>query len=130
MGSYTQGLYVMSYARDMMKENNKASISSMEKYKGWSELEVTIDSGACDTVMPISACNEITVQQSEQQKNKLKYEVANGQTIANEGERKCLLMTVGADRPRRITFQVADVHKALLSITRAADAGYECHLNW
>ena len=26
-------------------------------------------------------------------------------------------------------FQVANVHKALLSITRAADAGYECHLN-
>ena len=32
------------------------------------------------------------------------------------------------EQPRHITFQVADVHKALLSITRAADAGYECHL--
>ena len=28
-----------------------------------------------------------------------------------------------------IFFHVADVHTSLLSITRAADVGYECHLN-
>ena len=38
-------------------------------------------------------------------------------------------MTRNAPGPKNIAFQVADVHKALLSITRAADAGYECHLN-
>ena len=37
-------------------------------------------------------------------------------------------MTRNARAPNRITFQVADVHKALLSIDRAADAGFECHL--
>ena len=39
------------------------------------------------------------------------------------------MMTRNARSPKRITSQVADLHKALLSITRAADAGYECHLN-
>ena len=39
------------------------------------------------------------------------------------------MMTHGATGPKRIVFQVAEVHKALLSITRAADVGYECHLN-
>ena len=39
------------------------------------------------------------------------------------------MMTRNARGPKNITFQVADVHKALLSITRAADAGYECHLH-
>ena len=39
------------------------------------------------------------------------------------------MMTVGATRPNKISFQVADVHKPLLSITRVADAGFECHLN-
>ena len=52
-----------------------------------------------------------------------------GANIPNEGERKCLMMTKGAESPKRITSQVADVHNTLLSITRAADAGYECHLN-
>ena len=38
-------------------------------------------------------------------------------------------MARGAQLPKRITFHVADVHKTLMSITRAADAGYECHLD-
>ena len=88
-----------------------------------------IDSGACDIVMPVGMCAEIPVQESERQRDRMEYEVANGETIPNEGERHCLLMTMGAKTPKRIVFQVADVHKALLSITRVADAGYECHLN-
>ena len=65
---------------------------------------------------------------SERQGDKMEFEVASGETIPNEGERHCLLMTLGAKTPKRITFQVADVRKALLSITRVADAGYECHM--
>ena len=107
---------------------NSPSISVLGNYRGWQEVEVTVDSGACDTVMPLSLCSEIVLRESEQQRNGLEYEVANGASIRNEGERRCLMMTRNASRPRRITFQVADVHKALLSITRAADAGYECHL--
>ena len=34
-----------------------------------------------------------------------------------------------ANLPTRINSLVVDVHKTLLSITRAADVGYECHLN-
>ena len=65
---------------------------------------------------------------SPQKLSGMEYEVANGQTIANLGERRCLLMTVGATSAKRITFQVADIHKPLLSITKVADAGYECYL--
>ena len=78
--------------------------------------------------MPLSLCSEIALRESEQQRYGLEYEVANGASIRNEGERRCLMMAKNASEPRHITFQVADVHKALLSITRAADAGYECHL--
>ena len=39
------------------------------------------------------------------------------------------MMTRGATGPTWITFQVAEVHITLLSITRAAVVGYECHLN-
>ena len=37
-------------------------------------------------------------------------------------------MTPGSMVPKLLTFQVADVHKALLSISRCADMGFECHL--
>ena len=38
-------------------------------------------------------------------------------------------MTVGAHSPKHMVFQVADVHKALLSVTRVADAGFDCYLS-
>ena len=34
-------------------------------------------------------------------------------------------MTVGSMIPKQITFQVADVHNALLSLSRCADMGFE-----
>ena len=51
-----------------------------------------------------------------------------GPALAMMGKLRCLMMTKYANGPKWIVFQVADVHKALLSITRIADAGYECHL--
>ena len=114
---------------DVKKKDEDAQLSRVANYHGWREIEVTIDSGACDTVMPVDMCPDIAVQESAKQKEGLEYEVANGETIPNEGERRCLLMTMGARTPKRITFQVADVHKALLSISKVADAGFECRLN-
>ena len=94
----------------------------------WREIEVTVDSGACDTVIPTEECKEIKIHESAQSKAGMEYEVANGETIPNLGERRCLMMTENSTTPKRIAFQVADVHKALLSVTRAADMGYQCVL--
>ena len=49
-------------------------LSSMVRYQGWREIEVTIDSGACDCAMPISRCSGIIVEESEQRMQTLKYE--------------------------------------------------------
>lgn len=45
----------------------------------------------------------------------MSYEVADGGEIPNLGERKCLMLTPGCHFPKKIIFQVADVHKPLLS---------------
>ena len=37
-------------------------------------------------------------------------------------------MTIGNMIPKRIVFQIADVHKPLLSITACSDMGYDCYL--
>ena len=39
------------------------------------------------------------------------------------------MMTENSETQKRINFQVADVHKPLLSVTRAADMGYQCVLH-
>ena len=75
------------------------TISALGSYQGWQEIEVTVDSGACDTVMPISLCSDIPRHESEQQRSGLEYEVANGACIRNEGERRCLMMTKYANGP-------------------------------
>ena len=56
------------------------------------------------------------------------FEVANGASILIVGERRCVMMTEGSGVPKNITFQVADVHKPLLSISRLADHGFTCSL--
>ena len=89
---------------------------------------MTVDSGACETVMPRDMCQGIAIFQSQQQREGAEYEVANGETIPNLGERRCLLMTLGSAVAKKIVFQIADVHKPLLSISRCADMGYQCHL--
>ncbi len=55
----------------------------------------------------------------------MEYEVANGQSIPNLGERWCLEWTENATEVKRMVMQVADVHKGLLSLSRCADMGYE-----
>ena len=99
------------------------SISVVQSPEDWVEIEVTVDSGACETVMPASWARHIDIVQSATSHG-AEYEVANGQTIPNLGERRCLLMTLGATEAKRIVFQVADVHKPLLSISRCADLGF------
>ena len=55
----------------------------------------------------------------------MEYEVEDGRPIPNLGERRCVMWTEGAGEPRPINLQVADVHKALLSLSRCANMGFE-----
>ena len=101
---------------------------SSTKQTDWREVEMTVDSGSCDTVMAPEECAEITIHESEQSRQGVEYEVANSETIENQGERRCMMMTENSNQAKRIYIQVADVHKPLLSVTRCADLGYECTL--
>ena len=55
----------------------------------------------------------------------MEYEVVDGNTIPNLGERRCLIWTENASGNKHINMQVADVHKPLLSLSRCADMGFE-----
>ena len=106
----------------------KNAISVVHRPDEWIEIEVTVDSGACVTVMPRSMCEGISILQNALSREGVEYEVANGAHIPNLGERRCEMMTVGSLVSKRITFQVADVHKPLLSVTGCADMGFDCYL--
>ena len=94
----------------------------------WTEVEITVDSGACDTVMPARMCAHISIVSTPTSRSGYEYEVANGAGLPNLGERRCLMMTENSQTTKQIAFQCADVHKALLSVTKCSDMGYECVL--
>ena len=94
----------------------------------WLEIEMTVDSGACDTVMPPAMAPHISLLANEFSKAGYEYEVANGAGLPNQGEKRCVMMTENSTLGKRIVFQCADVHKALLSVSKCADLGYDCIL--
>ena len=111
---------------DKSKALMQGSLSSAAEAEGeWIEVELTADTGACDTVIPKMMCPGIPIVASQQSILGLAYEVANGASIPNLGERRCEIWTEGASKVRNITMQVADVHKGLLSLSRCADMGFE-----
>ena len=79
---------------------------------------------SCQWAMGI--CEGIEIFDNELSRGGAEYEVASGATILNLGERKCEAMTVGSIQAKRITFQVADVHKPLLPISGYAGIGFDC----
>ena len=91
----------------------------------WYEIELTADTGACDTVIPKAMAPLIPVVPSMQSERGMEYEIANGDSIPNLGEKRCEMWTEGASSSKSIAMQVADVHKALLSLSRCADMGFE-----
>ena len=67
----------------------------------------------------------IKIQPSLQSRSSIMYEVADGSEILNLGERRCVMWRENATEARKINFQVAEVHKALLSFSRCADLVFE-----
>ena len=92
-------------------------------------MELCADTGACDTVIPRKFCESIPIQPALQSLECMEYEVVDVHTIPNLGERRCIMWTDGAAEGRKINLQVADVHKARLSLSRCADMGFESRLS-
>ena len=112
----------------LLQQVARSGISAVQRPEEWVMIHVTVDSGACVTVMPSGLCPGITIVENGLCKRGVEYEVANGESIANLGERRCEVMTIGSMIPKRIVFQIAGVHKPLLSITACPDMGYDCYM--
>ena len=119
----SSGLSVLDYSPDT--NAMLSSAASVNDGDDWIEVELTADTGACDTVMPRAMAQCIPIQPSLQSRSSMMYEAADGNEILNLGKRRCVMWTEGASASRKIHFQVADAHKALLSLSRCADIGFE-----
>ena len=92
------------------------------KPEEWTEIRLTVDSGAGETVVPPSeAANVATV---DGDRKGCRYEVANGEVIRNLGVKQCSVVTNDGGVPKNINLQVADVHKGLLSVIELVKSGH------
>ena len=112
----------------ILQQVKRPAISTVKSPDEWIEIEITVDSGACVTVMPRSLCEGNSILQNRPSREGVEYEVTNGAHSANLGERRCEMMTLGSRSCKRTVFQVADVHSPLLSISGCADMGFDCYL--
>ena len=112
----------------LLQEVKRSGISAVNKPDEWIMLDVTVNSRAYVTVMPAGLCPGVQIVENDMSRNGIEYEVANGESIANLGGKRCQVMTIGSMSPKKIIFQIADVHKPLLSFTACSDMGYDCYL--
>ena len=88
----------------------------------WEKIELAVDSGASDSVVPPTMPASIPTVEGPASKRGVLYEVASGHQIPNEGEKKNTAVTdEGAEK--KMTLQVCDVNQGLLSVSKVAGAG-------
>ena len=88
----------------------------------WQALSVTVDSGACDHVVPPQAVRPEEIKMTEAVRQGVNYTAANGQKIPNLGEVRVDGVTNGNEH-LNLTFQVAGVKKPLGSVRKMCAAG-------
>jgi hypothetical protein len=103
----------------------KQALSAVNELPRWERVVLTVDSGASDTVLPPHiACN---IPLTHSPRVGTEYEVANGGTVVNLGERKAQMKLREGDADAKsmlMSFQVVEVHKPLLAVSRLVENGH------
>ena len=97
--------------------------STPECKKGWKKMTATVDSGCTESVTNEEECSNVETVPSPQSRSGVVYEVANAETVENEGQKCCEISAQGLQGTKALTLQVAKVHKTLLSVAKLAKAG-------
>lgn len=97
-------------------------VKAVEQIPEWELLEMAVDSGAGETVLEEGVVKCVEAVDGEAKRRGVRYEVADGTLMANEGEKKFVAMT-DEGNPRRMVGQVCGVNKSLLSVRRVTAGG-------
>jgi hypothetical protein len=106
----------------------KHALMAASEKPQWERVVLTVDSGASDTVLPPSVARNVPLLHSN--KVGIEYEVANGGVVTNLGEKKAEMKLKESDEGSMfMSFQVVEVHKPLLAVSRLVEAGHEVRFN-
>ena len=104
----------------------QASGGSREDASGWRRIEAIVDSGAVRPVIPPDMIPEIPIRPTKESKSGHSFRGAgkNGEAIPNLGEQMVVGVTAEGQK-KRMKWTVANVRKALISVGKLEDAGYD-----
>jgi hypothetical protein len=89
----------------------------------WEQIEAVVDSGATVPVLSPTMAKLYKVEPSEASLAGVEYEVANGERLANLGQ-KVMPVYTEEGTLRGMTAQVADVSKMLMSVRHLCKSGH------
>jgi len=99
-------------------------VMSVDEIREWEEIDMAVDSGATESVIGEEMLMNVEMKEGEATRRGVQYEVASGSLIPNLGEKKFMAVDEqGVER--RMTVQVCDVNKPLLSVHKIVQAGNE-----
>ena len=99
------------------------SVRAIGQDPAWEEVDMAVDSGASETVIPEDILPQVDLKPSVGSRKGVLYEVANGERIPNLGEKVVTGLTDQEGLERAIRAQVCQVNKPLLSVHRLVQAG-------
>ena len=99
-------------------------INAASSTGGWKYVKGVMDSGATDSVIHPSECEEYEIQESPGSKVGQNWTSASGGVIPNLGQ-KILDVVTEDGIESQVKYQAADVSRTLNSITEICDAGGE-----
>ena len=111
----------------MLKPKMKEGLNNVVASE-WVKVRFCVDSGAGETVMAEDELPQVETKESWGSKRGQSYEVANGDEIPNQGEKKFVgyMATVEGreSEGRGVTAQVCDVHRPLMSVKKMCKSGH------
>ena len=86
-------------------------------------MDITVDSGAADNVMPEHMAPGVPLEQSDEEMAGVVYSAANGDLMPNRGKKSVPIITKEG-QSRKVNMQITDVNRALMSVAKVCDAGH------
>ena len=115
---------INNISTELMNTLDASTLNIMRDRSKWELLKVTIDSGACDHVMPKELGTRFEIFPTEESLSGKNFPAANNSTIANHGAREISGVTDEWVPMADLKFNVADVKRCLASTTKLKKQGY------
>ena len=99
------------------------TLSMTKESSQWQQPIITIDSEASESVATAGAASNVQIVESLGSRSGVIYEVANGQVIDNLGQKDCIVVARGGSMEQSLLFQISEVHRLLLSVSKLLAVG-------